>query len=174
MQCPQCANMDSKVVDSRGVSTGIRRRRECLQCGFRFTTYERIQTNGIQVIKKDGRREEFDRDKLTAGLRKACTKRPIHEETIQQIVDDIEQSIHEMGKMQAPGSVIGEMVMEALEPLDRVAYIRFASVYRDFADIETFKREVDALIQSKEADHISAKPPLIPEGESVDYTRADY
>ena len=162
MKCPHCGYQDSKVIESRGASAGIRRRRQCLECGFRFTTYERLQSNALTIVKKDGRREEFNRDKLAAGLRKACAKRPVDEESIEQTVDDIEQTLQEMGKAEAPSSLIGELVMQHLQRLDRVAYIRFASVYRDFADIETFKQAIDALVQSQEEEGIPAQLPLIP------------
>jgi len=161
MQCPYCDYQDSKVIDSRSISAGVRRRRQCLHCGRRFTTYERIQAESFLVVKKDGRREEFSRDKLTAGIRKACTKRPIAYENIERLVDDIEHQLHQMGKVEVPGSIIGELVMERLSRLDRVAYIRFASIYRDFADIETFKKEVDALVEIEEVKPPSAQLPLI-------------
>jgi transcriptional repressor NrdR len=167
MKCPYCDYLDSKVIDSRNVGEGVRRRRQCLHCGSRFTTYERIHTDSFLVIKKDGRREKFSRDKLTAGLRKACAKRPIANETIERIADEVEQELHRSGKIEVFSSVIGGLVMEHLSQLDRVAYIRFASVYREFADLETFRREVDALVQSQETRPLSAQLPLIPEGTSL-------
>ncbi|MCX6000623.1 MAG: transcriptional regulator NrdR [Chloroflexi bacterium] len=146
MRCPHCGYQDSKVIDSRSVSEGVRRRRQCLHCESRFTTYERVQSNVFLVIKKDGRREEFDRDKLAAGIRKACAKRPVANDDIEKLVDKVEEGLHHLGKIEVPGSVIGGLVMERLRELDRVAYIRYASVYRQFADVESFKDEVDALV----------------------------
>lgn len=146
MNCPYCGHSDSRVTDSRDASESIRRRRQCLLCGRRFTTYERVQA-GLLVIKKDGRREEFQREKLITGVRKACTKRPVAEESIEKMADEIEAELQEMGKLEVASSTIGEMVMERLKQIDRVAYIRFASVYRQFADIETFREEVEALTQ---------------------------
>jgi transcriptional repressor NrdR len=164
MKCPRCDHQDSKVIESRSTSVGIRRRRQCLACDFRFTTHERIQSGSFVIVKKDGRREEFNRDKLRAGLHKACAKRPIEEESIERAAEEIEHSLHELGKIEAPSSLIGELVMQHLQRLDRVAYIRFASVYRDFADIETFREAIDALAQSKEEAPLSARVPLVPHG----------
>lgn len=144
MRCPYCGYEDSKVIDSRDVNEAVRRRRECLECGSRFTTYERAQTAALLVIKKDGRREEFSREKLIAGIRKACAKRPVSHETIEQTVDDIEAQLHKLGKGEVATSIIGDMVMERLRQLDGIAYIRFASVYRAFADIEDVREEADA------------------------------
>ncbi len=160
MKCPQCDHQDTRVIDSRSVDAGVRRRRLCLGCGFRFTTYERAQANNLLVVKKDGRREEFNRDKLIAGIRKACTKRPVANEAIERVVDGIEQELHRYGKVEVGSSAIGELVMGRLKELDRIAYIRFASVYREFADAENFKQAVDALAQGKEA--YPAQLPLIP------------
>ncbi len=144
MKCPFCGYNDSKVIDSRNVNEAIRRRRQCLACGSRFTTYERLHTTPLLVIKKDSRREEFSRDKLIAGIRKACAKRPVSQETIERMVDDIEARLHKLGKGEVATSVIGDMVMERLRQLDGIAYIRFASVYRAFADIEEVKQEAEA------------------------------
>ncbi len=144
MRCPYCGYEDSKVIDSRDVNEGVRRRRECLGCDARFTTYERVQTVALLVIKKDGRREEFSREKLIAGIRKACAKRPVSQETIEQMVDDIEDRLRKSGKGEVATSIIGDMVMERLRQLDGIAYIRFASVYRAFADIEEVREEADA------------------------------
>ena len=171
MKCPYCDYQDSKVVDSRSVDTGVRRRRQCLKCGSRFTTYERVQSSSFLVVKKDGRREEFSRDKLTTGIRKACIKRPISTETIERLVDEIEQELHQLGRVEVSGSVIGEMVMTRLMELDRIAYIRFASVYREFADIESFKQEVDALTLGMESRPRPAQLPLIPRGEPANLTK---
>ncbi|MFQ5924559.1 MAG: transcriptional regulator NrdR [Dehalococcoidia bacterium] len=144
MRCPYCGYEDSRVIDSRDAGEGIRRRRQCLECGSRFTTYERTQATGLLVIKKDGRREEFSREKLIAGIRKACAKRPVFHETIEGVVDDIEAQLHKLGKGEVATSTIGDMVMERLRQLDGVAYIRFASVYRAFADIEEVREEADS------------------------------
>ncbi len=145
MCCPHCEFSDSKVTDSREVESGIRRRRECLGCGMRFTTYERIQTAGLVVSKRDDRREEFDREKLIGGIRKACAKRPIASRTIEKMVEDIEAELQHLGQGEVPSDYIGEMVMERLKSLDRVAYIRYASVYRDFQGIESFEAAVNDL-----------------------------
>ena len=151
MLCPYCSHDDSRVIDSRDAGAGVRRRRECLRCGLRFTTYERIQTTALLVVKHDGRREEFNRDKILASLRLACAKRPLATGTLEKIVADIEGTLQGLGRSEIPSSTVGEMVVEQLKQLDRVAYIRFASVYRDFADIETFREEVDSLLASREA-----------------------
>lgn len=151
MLCPFCSYNDSKVIDSRDTADGIRRRRECLRCGLRFTTYERVQTRALMVIKRDGRREEFNRDKLWHSLNKACAKRPLPVGSIDKVVDDIEARLANVGRAEIPSKLIGEMVMEKLKELDRVAYIRFASVYRDFRDIESFKQEIDALLERRDA-----------------------
>ncbi|MDO8491317.1 MAG: transcriptional regulator NrdR, partial [Dehalococcoidia bacterium] len=145
MLCPYCAFDNSKVTDSRDVEQAIRRRRECLKCGRRFTTYERVQTVSLLVIKKDQRREDFNREKLALGIRKACEKRPLPDGTIERVVDEIESELFQMGKAEVPSSVVGEMVMQRLKSLDHIAYIRFASVYRQFADIDSLKKEVDTL-----------------------------
>ena len=145
MKCPFCSFSDSKVTDSRMVENGIRRRRECQRCSLRFTTYERIQATALMVSKQDNRREEFDREKLTAGIRKACTKRPIPSRTIEKMVEDIEAELQHLGQVEVPTSILGTLVMERLRNLDRVAYIRYASVYRDFQDIESFERVVKDL-----------------------------
>ncbi len=149
MVCPYCGHEDSKVIDSRDAGEGIRRRRECLQCGLRFTTYERVQTTALLVVKRDGRREEFNRDKLMNSLRIACAKRPLPTGAIERVVSDIEGDLQKLGRAEIPSSTIGEMVIQRLKSLDRVAYIRFASVYRDFADLETFKEEVEAMLSAK-------------------------
>ncbi|HEY82399.1 MAG TPA: transcriptional repressor NrdR [Dehalococcoidia bacterium] len=145
MNCPHCGYHDSRVIDSREINDGIRRRRQCLQCQFRFTTYERLQPVGLFVIKKDQRREEFNRDKLLIGMRKACEKRPLASGTLDKIAEDIEAELYRSGRLEIPSSVIGDMVMERLKSLDHIAYIRFASVYREFTDITTLKELVDAL-----------------------------
>ena len=150
MLCPFCEHTDSKVIDSRDTAGGIRRRRECLQCGLRFTTYERVQTRALMIVKQDGRREEYIRDKLWVSLTKACAKRPLATGTIEKVADDIEAWLSNAGRAEVPAKMIGEMVVERLRDLDRVAYIRFASVYRDFRDIESFKEEIDALLEPRE------------------------
>ena len=143
MRCPYCGFSDSRVTDSRNVENGVRRRRECLDCQRRFTTYERVQATALMVIKRDSRREEFDREKLASGIRKACAKRPISAQVIEKLVEDIEGEFQGQGEVAA--SLIGEAVMEKLRDLDRVAYIRWASVYRDFQDIESFEEAVKDL-----------------------------
>jgi transcriptional repressor NrdR len=147
MKCPYCQAPDSRVTDSREISGGsaIRRRRECPACGRRFTTFERIDLAGLVVVKKDGRRQEFDPDKLRQKLRVALTKRPVGEEQIDQIVQRVEADLLAQGKAEVPSSAIGEAVLQQLKKVDHVAYIRFASVYREFADLQDLKREVDDL-----------------------------
>ena len=146
MYCPFCNNDNSKVIDSRDSSDSVRRRRECLRCGLRFTTYERVQTRALLIAKRDGRREEFDREKLWASVKSACAKRPLPIGSIDKVIDEIEAQLANAGRAEIPSRVIGELVMDRLRNLDRVAYIRFASVYRDFRDIESFKEEVEALL----------------------------
>ena len=163
MNCPFCGYDDSKVIDSRDVDDGVRRRRQCLSCDARFTTYERVQPAGLFVIKKDLRREEFSKDKLLAGIHKACEKRPLPTGTIDKLADDIEAELYQNGKAEIPSTVIGDMVMEKLKKLDYIAYIRFASVYRDFADITALKHEIDTLIDgSLEVSPPSNQLPLLP------------
>ncbi len=145
MRCPHCGYSDSKVTDSREAEEGIRRRRECRSCGVRFTTYERVQSAALLVSKRDNRREEFNREKLLSGLRKACAKRPVDSRTIEKLVEDIEAELQHLGRAEVPTTVLGEMVMERLKNLDRVAYIRYASVYREFNDIESFEQAVKDL-----------------------------
>ena len=147
MKCPYCQAPDSRVTDSREISNGsaIRRRRECLVCGRRFTTFERIDLAGLVVVKKDGRRQEFDPDKLRQKLRVALTNRQVGEEQIDQIVQRVESDLLAQGKAEVPSSAIGEAVLQQLKAVDHVAYIRFASVYREFADLQDLKREVDVL-----------------------------
>ncbi len=147
MNCPYCGHYDSRVIDSRDVNDGIRRRRQCLACERRFTTYERLQPGGLYVIKKDGRREEFSREKLMEGIRKACEKRPLSGETLETIVDNLEMELYQTGRTDLPSKDIGDRVMGKLKGLDHIAYIRFASVYRDFADITMLKEEVDTLAE---------------------------
>jgi len=162
MNCPYCGYYDSKVIDSRDINDGVRRRRQCLKCDRRFTTYERLQPAGLFVIKKDERREEFSRDKLLAGIRKACEKRPLPSGAVDKLADDIEAGLYRLGKTELPGVVIGDMVMEGLKRLDHVAYIRFASVYREFTDITDLKREVDTLVNGEPVTAPSSQLPLLP------------
>ncbi len=149
MKCPFCKGLDNKVIDSRLSKDGdvIRRRRQCLLCKRRFTTYERVEEILPLVIKKNGSREPFDRNKIMAGLKKACEKRPISIEVIEEVTGRIERHFQELGEKEIPSSDIGEMVMEALYQLDEVAYVRFASVYRQFKDISQFIEEVRELLQ---------------------------
>ena len=148
MRCPYCDCSNTKVVDSRESGVSIRRRRECSLCGRRFTTYERAQMKSMMVVKRDGRREEFSRDKLWASLTKACAKRPLTVGSIDKVIDEIEAHLSEQSRAEFPSQSIGEMVMSRLSDLDQVAYIRFASVYLDFGDVESFKAEIDALLDT--------------------------
>jgi transcriptional repressor NrdR len=145
MYCPYCSHKDSKVTDKRTSPEGIRRRRECLKCGKRFTTYEKISKEDICTIKKDGRREKFSREKLEGGIIKAFEKRPIAKEKINNMINEIEEQIRKKGKKEIKTSEIGELVMKKIKKIDNVAYIRFASVYRDFQDINDFKQEMRKL-----------------------------
>lgn len=147
MRCPKCTSQDDKVIDSRASKEGstIRRRRECLKCGHRFTTYEEIEHQGLMVIKRDGRREEFSREKLLSGLRKACQKRPISPKLIEELVEKIVDEITDQYDREIPCGVIGERVMAGLRELDDVAYVRFASVYRRFQEATEFVQEVKKL-----------------------------
>jgi transcriptional repressor NrdR len=145
MNCPFCGQADTRVTDSRPDTDGIRRRRECLACGQRFTTVERAELGGVSLIKKDGRREEFDRGKIIAGVRKACEKRPIPSGAVEALADDVEKAVVALNKAEVPSTLVGEMVMERLRALDHIAYIRFASVYRAFADVDELERELTAL-----------------------------
>ncbi|RLC93749.1 MAG: transcriptional repressor NrdR [Chloroflexi bacterium] len=161
MKCPYCAHDDSRVIDSRSVNDGVRRRRQCVGCGARFTTYERVESNSFLVVKKDGRREEFSREKLATGIRKACAKRPVSNQDLEGLVDRVEEELHQLGRIEVPVSTIGALVMDHLRELDRIAYIRFASVYREFADVESFKDEVEALARGS-GRVPAAQLPLIP------------
>jgi len=151
MKCPYCRDLENRVIDSRLTKDGdtIRRRRECYHCKRRFTTYERIEEMLPMVVKKDGRRELFDRQKIIAGLKKACEKRPVSISAIEQTADRIEQALQERGEKEVPSSVIGEAVMRELHQLDKVAYVRFASVYRSFKDVGEFMRELEELIEER-------------------------
>lgn len=145
MYCPYCSHKKSKVTNKRESPDGIRRRRECLKCGKRFTTYEKISKEDIFIIKKDGRREKFIREKLESGINHAFEKRPINKEKIDKMINEIEEMIRKRGKKETKTSEIGELVMKKMKKLDNVAYIRFASVYRDFQDINDFKQEIRKL-----------------------------
>ena len=149
MICLYCDSTQSKVVDSRDISKGIRRRRECLECNKRFTTYETIQTKSVIVTKTDGRIEQFDEEKIWSSLNKACAKRPISNRSLNKIILDIESEIEISGKNEFSTKKIGQKIMAGLENLDRVAYIRFASVYREFESVESFKKEIDSLLSGK-------------------------
>ena len=163
MKCPHCGFEDSKVLDSRDVDDGIRRRRQCLNCDNRFTTYERIQKSSLFVVKKDKRRELFDKSKLLNGIRKAFEKRPIAANVIDKVADDIESELYKVGRQEVPSTVIGDMVMTHLKKLDYIAYIRFASIYREFADITRLKQEVDNLARGDSMIVPSAQLPLLPD-----------
>jgi len=145
VKCPHCGYFDSKVLDSRDTADGIRRRRQCLSCNERFTTHEKAQQTTLFVVKKDKRREPFQKEKVLNGIRKACGKRPISGHDIEKLADEIETELLAQGRAEVPSTAIGDMVMEKLKALDHIAYIRFASVYRDFADITRLKQEVDSL-----------------------------
>lgn len=147
MKCPACSNLESKVIDSRTSEDGekIKRRRECLKCRQRFTTYEALETTPMVVVKKDNTREKFNKSKILSGFLKACEKRPIALSTLEQTVDNIEKEIRSLGDKEIKSSLIGEYAMDSLKFLDKVAYIRFASVYRQFDDIENFARELEKL-----------------------------
>jgi transcriptional repressor NrdR len=151
VRCPFCSRFDDKVIDSRTAREGevIRRRRECFDCKRRFTTYERIEENLPAIVKKDNRRETFDRTKIMAGLKKACEKRPISSATLDASVDRIEKRLQEYGESEVPARVVGEEVMRELHQLDQVAYVRFASVYREFKDIDQFMETIKALAQDR-------------------------
>ncbi len=168
MNCPYCGYSDSKVIDSRDVNEGIRRRRQCLSCNSRFTTYERLQPASLFIIKKDQRREEFNRDKLLSGVRRACEKRPLPTGAIEKLVDEVEAELYHMGKSEVPSTLIGDKVMEKLKSLDYIAYIRFASVYREFADIRALKEAVDNLVViQKERSHYLPENEVLPVKESL-------
>lgn len=148
MRCPSCEGEATKVVDTRAARGGraVRRRRECLRCGGRFTTYENVEQRPLQVLKRDGSAEDFQRDKLRASIATACTKRPVAPSEVEALVDRIEDGVSGSAGVEISTAVIGEAVMEGLEPLDRVAYIRYASVYRNFQHIDEFQEAVDELI----------------------------
>jgi transcriptional repressor NrdR len=151
VKCPFCARVDDKVIDSREGRIGdtIRRRRECLKCGRRFTTYERIDEIPYMVVKKDGRRERFERQKILQGLLKACEKRPVPTQKLEAIVDDIERVVHDATDRELTTTEIGGMIMNRLKKLDKVAYVRFASVYMDFKDVKEFMGELKGLLKER-------------------------
>ena len=150
MKCPYCGEVDNKVIDSRLSKDGnvIRRRRECILCTRRFTTYEHIEEIPIMMIKKDGRREIFSKEKVRSGIKKACEKRDISMNVIEEFVDDLERDLREIGEKEIPSEVIGEKIMGKLHKLDGVAYVRFASVYRDFKDVNDFVAELKSLLSN--------------------------
>ena len=151
MRCPFCAHLEDKVVDSREGKDGsvIRRRRECLRCSKRFTSYERIDEIAFMVVKKDDAREPYDRNKIMGGLRRACEKRPVSPAALETIADEVEQRLQESPEREIPTRVIGETVMERLKTLDTVAYVRFASVYRQFQDVDQFMRELKEILEQR-------------------------
>ena len=151
MRCPFCEHDDTKVIDSRHTEDGhaIRRRRECVSCGKRFTTYEKIEQMILMVIKKDGSREAFDRNKIMNGIIKACEKRPVPMAEIEKVVDEIERGLNNMMEKEVESTFIGELIMESLRKLDEVAYVRFASVYRQFTDVNTFVAEIEKLLTAQ-------------------------
>ena len=154
MRCPKCGSSQDRVIDSREAREGhaIRRRRECMRCNFRFTTYEVVEREELRVVKRNGARESFDRDKLMAGIRKACEKRPVKMEQIEQLVDDIAGELEEEGYREIPSTAIGAKLMRRLEEIDHVAYVRYASVYRQFEDVGEFIDEVKRLDERKMRD----------------------
>lgn len=166
MQCPYCTFADSRVTDSRTVDAGIRRRRECLRCNARFTTYERAERAQLLVVKKDGRREEFSREKVLAGVRKACEKRPLEAAAVNGLVDDIETAVLGTGRSEIDSSFIGELVMRGLRDFDQIAYVRFASVYRSFTDIDSLREALDELERAGgQGKQPREQLPLLPEAD---------
>ena len=157
MKCPKCGSEELSVVDSRGDGDAIRRRRECQECQFRFTTFERLELSLPMVIKKDGRREPFDRAKLRAGVLRACEKRPVSIEQIDRAVEGIELKISELFVKELPSQDLGEYVMEALKSLDKIAYVRFASVYREFSDVKQFVDTLKSLGDKRPAENAAVE-----------------
>jgi transcriptional repressor NrdR len=165
MRCPNCGAPDSRVTDSRDTGEEIRRRRECSACGVRFTTYERIQHAALVVAKRDGRREEFDRQKLLRSIRLACVKRPLPTGALDKLVEEIDSDLQRLGRSEVPASVIGDAALRRLREIDSVAYVRYASVYRDFDDLEGFVREIreyHSADEEQQAAASSAQLELIP------------
>jgi transcriptional repressor NrdR len=155
MKCPFCASSNSRVIDTRDAEGGIRRRRECEQCERRFTTYERVAPLRLMVVKRDGRREPFDRNKILNGIQIACAKRPVETEAIEELVSSIEQELYHRGTREITSREIGEMVMLGLRKLDDVAYIRFATIYRRFADVDDLAEEIEELVERRQREEIS-------------------
>lgn len=155
MRCPYCGEPDSRVLESRPASEGsiIRRRRACSRCDARFTTYERIEAVPLVVVKKDGRREEFDRSKILRGLVTACEKRPVPLATLEKLVDQVENTLRSRMEQEVPSRTVGELVMTGLKDIDEVAYVRFASVYRQFGDVQRFMEELQTLLRQQAADN---------------------
>ncbi len=145
MKCPYCGSQEYRVLDTRDTDDGIRRRRECTQCSGRFTTYERLAPT-VWVIKRDGRREEFEMEKVMAGVRKACAKRPVSSETIERMVSEIQDAVMAGGKAEVSSRAIGDMVMERLRHIDKVAYVRFATVYVPLTDLDSIRREIEEVM----------------------------
>ena len=154
MKCPFCASSNSRVIDTRDAEGGIRRRRECEDCGRRFTTYERVAPLRLMVIKQDGSRQPFDRDKILRGIQIACAKRPVDTEAIEELVSGIESELYHRGSREVTSREIGEMVMQNLRKLDEVAYIRFATIYRKFADVEDLADEIANLLERRQREAI--------------------
>ena len=161
MKCPFCGYPEDKVVDSRATAeeSAVRRRRECLSCAKRFTTYEYVEELNLVVVKKDGRREPFDRKKILTGIMRACEKRPVAIETMEGIITDVERAVQKKWAREIPTTVVGAMVMERLRKLDDVAYVRFASVYRQFKDVGQFMEELKGLLEAEKAGISSARRP---------------
>ncbi len=159
MRCPYCSDRNSKVTDSRVNDVGIRRRRECLNCQRRFTTHERVQSVPLMVSKRDGRREEFSREKMISGLRKACAKRPVTAREIDQLVDEVEAEFQQNGSGEVSSDLLGTAIMDRLRDVDRVAYIRFASVHRNFEEIESFEKAVNDLREGNQLPLLDMPPP---------------
>jgi transcriptional repressor NrdR len=151
VKCPYCSFLEDRVLDSRSIRDGaaVRRRRECLGCGRRFTTYEEVEERRLMVVKKDGRREAFEREKILRGLRLACMKRPVSADTLERLVDEVERDLCDSSQQEVPTTVIGERMVEALRGLDPVAYVRFASVYRDFQDVTQFGELIERLAEPR-------------------------
>ncbi|RME49099.1 MAG: transcriptional repressor NrdR [Caldilineae bacterium] len=149
MKCPYCNSSESRVIDTRDVPDGVRRRRECSDCHQRFTTYERIATINLLIVKRDGRREEFDRDKLLKSMRIACSKRAVSAEQLEQAVRDIEAALYTIGKGEIKSLLVGRLVMDHLQKIDDVAYVRYASVYRRFQDVTNMAEEIQQLLERK-------------------------
>lgn len=167
MQCPQCGDSNTHVADSRNSGQEVRRRRECGHCGARFTTYERLQRASLQVVKRDGRREDFDLDKLLRSLRLACAKRPIPSGTLEKLAGEIESDLRELGRADIPTSVIGDTALARIRELDPVAYVRYASVYRDFDSLEGFIREAQGFQSGPPAADSPGQLELIPNAFAV-------